>query len=39
VVPKRRLATKPSRSSVARRLEGKRRQANKKQTRRGGYDD
>jgi ribosome-associated protein len=36
VVPKRRRATRPSRGAVERRLEGKRRQREKKQTRRGG---
>lgn len=34
VVPKRRKPTKPTRASVARRIEGKRRQSEKKQTRR-----
>jgi ribosome-associated protein len=33
-VPKRRKPTKPTRASVARRIEGKRRQSEKKQTRR-----
>ncbi len=37
VVPKRRKATKPTRASVARRLEGKRRQADKKRDRRADY--
>jgi ribosome-associated protein len=42
VAPKRRRPTKPSRSAVARRLEGKRHLAQKKQGRRsgrGGHDD
>jgi ribosome-associated protein len=39
IAPKRRRPTKPSRSAVARRLEGKRHLAQKKQGRRGGYDD
>lgn len=39
VVPKRRRKTRPSRGAVEKRLEGKRRQAHKKQGRRGGYDD
>lgn len=34
VVPKRRKPTKPTRASVARRIEGKRRQGDKKQARR-----
>lgn len=34
IVPKRRRDTRPTRGSVERRLEGKRRQGNKKQTRR-----
>src|SRR6476659_3641033 len=38
VAPKRRIATKPSRASKARRLDGKRRQSDKKQARRGGMD-
>ena len=36
VVPKRRRNTRPTRGSVERRLEGKRRESNKKQARRGG---
>jgi ribosome-associated protein len=39
VVPKRRRATRPSRGAVERRLEGKRRQREKKQTRRGRGED
>jgi ribosome-associated protein len=42
IVPKKRRRTKPSRSSVERRLEGKRLHAHKKEGRRGGrggYDD
>lgn len=37
VVPKRRKPTKPTRASVARRLEGKKRQSEKKQLRRADY--
>jgi ribosome-associated protein len=36
-VPKRRKATRPTRASVARRLEGKRRQSDKKRDRRGDH--
>jgi ribosome-associated protein len=37
VVPKRRKPTKPTRASVARRLDGKRRQSEKKRDRRGEH--
>ena len=37
VVPKRRKPTKPTRASVARRIEGKKRQSEKKQGRRADY--
>jgi ribosome-associated protein len=37
VVPKRRKPTKPTRASVARRLDGKRRQSEKKRDRRGDH--
>jgi ribosome-associated protein len=37
VIPKRRKPTKPTRASVARRLEGKRKQSDKKRDRRGDY--
>jgi ribosome-associated protein len=37
VVPKRRRPTKPTRASVARRLDGKRRQSEKKRDRRGDH--
>ena len=37
VVPKRRKPTKPTRASVARRIEGKKRQSDKKRDRRGDY--
>lgn len=37
VVPKHRKPTRPTRASVARRLEGKKRQSEKKQGRRGEY--
>jgi ribosome-associated protein len=39
VVPKARRATKPTRASVARRLDGKKRQSEKKAGRRGRIDD
>lgn len=38
-VPKARKATKPSKGSVRRRLEGKRQQSAKKQGRRSSFDD
>jgi len=37
VIPKRRKPTRPTRASVARRLEGKRKQSDKKRDRRGDY--
>jgi ribosome-associated protein len=37
VVPKRRKPTKPTRASVARRLDAKRKQSYKKRDRRGEY--
>lgn len=39
LVPKRRVASKPTRGSVRRRLEGKQRQSQKKQQRRSKWND
>lgn len=39
VVPRSRKATRPTRASVERRLDDKRRRADTKQERRGGHDD